>query len=164
MQCTKEFELTVQGSCSGLALDAPWIFIPGATQPAVYTYTFEGYHGTYNGQVPAPAGGAVIDNTHRLEYTRLVAGGSVRITHRVVGTIDMTGAALPCNFQIRAYSNGTFQDVNQLFLVGSGVTNFDLTAQATSAVVLNNVLYIFWINNNRAVQAFVGTVTVECLP
>jgi hypothetical protein len=164
MQCTKEFELTVQGSCSGLALDAPWTLPPAFSPPPVYNYDFEGYHGDYSGSVPVPGGGAVISVTHRLEYTRLVAGGNVRITHRIVGTIDMTGAALACNMQIRAYSNGAFQDVNQLFLVGSGVTNFDLTAVATSAVVLNNVLYIYWINNDRAVQSFSGTVTVECLP
>jgi len=162
MQCTKEFELTVDGSCSGLALDAPWLLPAPFVPTTIYNYDFEGYQGDYSGSQPVAGGGAVITATHRLEYTRLVAGGNVRITHRIVGSIDMTGVLSACNMQIRAYSNGTFQDVNQLFPAGSGVNNFDLTAQATSAVVLNNVLYLYWINNDRAVQSFTGTVTVEC--
>jgi len=166
MICQKEFSVEVSGSCSGLTSGAPWIYIPDPVPPAItnYSYSFSGYYGAYSGSQPVAGAGSVITETHRLEYVAAVPGGNVKITHRCVGTIDLTAIPGPSfqTFVIRAYSNGVFQDVTKNCPFGA-VTNWDLTAEATGVVVVNNVLYVYWIGNNRGSQSFSGIVTVQCL-
>lgn len=167
MICVKSFSINCTASCKGLAVDAPWIYLPDPIPPheGIYTYDFEGYYGTY--QYDELTGGPAADvysPTHRLEFTDPVPHvGQIRITHNVNGVVNLLSVPGPGaqNFTIRAYSNGILQDVSQLCNF-EAVTNINLTATAISNVTLNNVLYVLFITNTRGMQSVSGETIVHC--
>lgn len=138
MECSKEFEIEVLGSCVGLTADQTWEYDPnhasGTQPPAGVTKTenFEGYYGTWTMVRTSGGPNATICEWRTVPSWASVAGKTLRVRCTVVGSVTRggVGATVRC----RANANGNVVDDTVLCLPNV-TTQVNLEAIATDATL-----------------------------
>lgn len=163
MNCSKEFEIDVSGSCSGLATNANWTYNPNANpgQPppeVTLTYNFEGYYGTWHAIRNGGAAAATIIEW-RTDWTS-VAGPTLRARATLIGSVTRagTGATVIC----RSNANGN-QVTQSILCPANQTTQVNLDVTATDATLGGPA----FIDINHQVPAqdtydLTGEVFVDC--
>ncbi len=169
MECSKEFEIEILASCSGLASNVDWTYNPNSNpgQPPAglaLTDNVIGYAGTWQAIKAAAPSLAVAPNLEwRVAWTS-AAGPTLTVKHTVVGSFDRTGqVGGAVNVVCRADANGNIVNTNVMCAAGV-VTPINLQSIAQDVSLGGAAFIDCFVTFNATTGTFSvsGTIEVSC--